>query len=78
MKIFKLKLKTIRGSLAVVLPEEILIKFKVTQGDSLSAVETDGGFLLLPCDAEVEEQVRLGLAVMAKRRGIFSALAKEE
>lgn len=78
MKIFKLKLKTIRGSLAVFLPEELLLKLKVIQGDSLSAVETDGGFLLLPRDAEVEEQVRLGLELMAKHRGIFSALAKAE
>jgi antitoxin component of MazEF toxin-antitoxin module len=71
MKIFKLKLKKIRGSSAVFLPEELLLKLKVTQGDSLSVVETGSGFLVLPHDAEVEEQVRLGLELMAKHRGDF-------
>ena len=73
-----MKLKKIRGSLAVVLREQLLLKLKVTQGDSLSAVETGSGFLVLPHDAEVEEQVRLGLELMAKHREIFSALAKVE
>jgi hypothetical protein len=40
MNIFKLKLKTIRGSLAVVLLKELLQELKVTQGDSLLAAET--------------------------------------
>jgi antitoxin component of MazEF toxin-antitoxin module len=65
-----------RGSLAVVLPEELLLKLKVTQGDSLSAVATGNGFLLLPYNAEVEEQVRHGMELMVKHRDIFSALAK--
>jgi len=76
MKTFKLKLEGICGSLGVLLPEELLLKLKVTQGDSLSAVETGGGLLLLPYNAEVEEQVRLGLEFMAMHRDIFSALAK--
>jgi hypothetical protein len=39
-------------------------------------VETPDGYLLTPYDPEVEEQVRLGLELMAKRRNIFRALAK--
>lgn len=78
MKIFKLKLKIIRGSLAVDLPKEFLLKHKLTQGDSLSAVQTSSNFLLLPYDAEIEEQVRLGLESMFKRRKIFKTLAKAE
>jgi hypothetical protein len=46
MKIFKLKLEIIRGSLAVVLPKEFLLKHKLTPGEALSAVETSSGFLL--------------------------------
>jgi hypothetical protein len=55
MNIFKLKLKTIRGSLAVVLLKELLQELKVTQGDSLLAAETGSGLLLLHGDAQVEE-----------------------
>jgi hypothetical protein len=75
MKIFKPKQRTIRGSWVVVLPEELLLKLKATQGESLLAAETGRGLLLF-CDAEVEEQVRLGLESMAKRRKIFWGLGE--
>jgi antitoxin component of MazEF toxin-antitoxin module len=78
MKIFKLKVTSIRGSLGVVLPDTFLRELKLVKGDSVSAIETCDGLLLMPHDAEVEKQVRLGLEFMAKHRDIFRALADGE
>jgi antitoxin component of MazEF toxin-antitoxin module len=76
MKILKLELKRVGDSLAVVLPEELQNRLNTAEADFVSAMETDEGLLIVPYDAEVEEQVRLGLEFMAEHREIFLALAK--
>jgi putative addiction module antidote len=72
----KLKLRSVGTSTGVILPKEFLHRLNVKKDDTLHAVETPDGYLLTPYDPEVEEQVRLGLELMAKRRNIFRALAK--
>jgi putative addiction module antidote len=72
----KLKLRAVGTSTGVILPKELLHRLRVKKDDSIFAVETPDGYLLTPYDPEVEEQVRLGLEIMAKRRNIFRALAK--
>jgi len=76
MKILMLELKRVGNSLAVVLPDEVQNRLNVAKADFVSAVETGGGLLIIPYDAEIDEQVRLGLEFMAEHREIFRALAK--
>jgi putative addiction module antidote len=76
MKILMLELKRVGNSLAVVLPDEVQNRLNVAKADFVSAVETGGGLLIIPYDAEIEEQVRLGLEFMAEHREIFRALTK--
>ena len=76
MKILMLELERVGNSLAVVLPDEVQNRLNVAKADFVSAVETGGRLLIIPYDAEIEEQVRLGLEFMAEHREIFRALAK--
>jgi putative addiction module antidote len=72
----KLEMKRIGNSLVVVLPDEVQNRLNVGKADFVSAVETDDGLLIVHYDAEVGEQVRVGLDFMADHREIFRALAK--
>jgi antitoxin component of MazEF toxin-antitoxin module len=76
MTFLKLELTRIGDSLAAILPEELKNRLNVAKADFVSAVETGGALLIVPYDAEVEEQVRLGLEFMAEHREIFRALAR--
>jgi bifunctional DNA-binding transcriptional regulator/antitoxin component of YhaV-PrlF toxin-antitoxin module len=76
MKFLKLELTRIGDSLAAVLPDELKNRLNAAKADFVAAVERDEGLLIVPYDAEVEEQVRLGLNFMAGHREIFRALAK--
>ncbi len=72
----KLKLRAVGTSTGVVLPKETLQHLKVSRGDTLYALETPGGYLLTPFDPAIEDQLKLGLDLMAKYRDVFRALAK--
>jgi putative addiction module antidote len=72
----KLKLRAVGTSTGVVLPKETLQHLKVSQGDTLFALETPDGYLLTPFDPAVEEQLKVGLDLMAKYRDVFRALAE--
>jgi len=72
----KLKLRAIGTSTGVVLPKEILTRLKVKKDDSLFAVETPAGYLLIPYDREIEKRFGLGRAFMAKYGSVFRALAR--
>ena len=72
----KLKLRAVGTSTGLILPKEALHRLKVKTGDTLFAVETPEGYLLTPLDPEIEEQLKLGLDLMAKYRDVFRALAK--
>jgi putative addiction module antidote len=72
----KLKLRAIGTSTGVVLPKEILTRLTVKKDDSLFAVETPAGYLLIPYDPEIEKQFGLGHAFMAKYRSVLRALAR--
>jgi antitoxin component of MazEF toxin-antitoxin module len=76
MQILKLELSRVGNSLAVVLPDEVQNRLNVAKADFVSAVETGGTLLIVPYDAEVEEQVRVGLNFMAEHLEIFRALAR--
>lgn len=72
----RLKIRAVGTSAGVILPKEILTRLKVKKDDSLFAVETPAGYLLIPYDPEIEKQFGLGRAFMAKYRSVFRALAR--
>ena len=71
-----LKLTAIGNSVGVILPRELLAKLGVGKGDSLFAVETEGGIRLTTTDPEFEAHMEVARAVMKKRRAVLRALAK--
>jgi putative addiction module antidote len=71
-----LKLTAIGNSVGVILPKEVLARLGVGKGDTLFAVETDGGLRLTTSDPEFEKQMEVARQVMKKRRTVLRALAK--
>ena len=71
-----LKLIPIGNSTGVILPTEILARLRVSQGDQLSVVETNGGLELRAHDSEFEQQMDVARSVMKRRRGALHELAK--
>ena len=71
-----LKLTTVGTSTGVVIPEEMLTRLKLGQGDALLVIETPQGYLLTPYDPEVEEELEIGREFMGDYHETFRALAK--
>ena len=71
-----LKLTAIGNSVGLILPKEVLARLGVGKGDTLFAVETDGGLRLTTSDPDFEKQMEVARQVMRKRRTVLRALAK--
>jgi putative addiction module antidote len=71
-----LKLTSIGNSVGLILPKEVLARLGVGKGDTLFAVETDGGLRLTTSDPDFEKQMEVARQVMKKRRTVLRALAK--
>lgn len=71
-----LKLTQIGNSLGVILPKEILGKFKLEKGDDLFVTETPGGFSITPHDEEFEKQMKAARKIMKENRAVLRELAK--
>ena len=71
-----LKLTAIGNSVGLILPKEMLARLGVGKGDTLFAVETDGGLRLTTSDPDFEKQMEVARQVMKKRRTVLRALAK--
>ena len=76
MDMVTLKLTPVGASTGVVIPEEMLSRLKLSQGDALLAIETPQGYLLTPYDPEVEEELKIGQEFMGEYRETFRTLAK--
>ena len=72
----KLKLTAVGNSTGVVLPREVLARLKAEKGDVIFLTETPGGFRLTPYDPKFERQMKLGRAILKKRRAVSRELAK--
>ena len=70
------KLTAIGNSVGLILPKEVLARLGVGKGDTLFAVETDGGLRLTTSDPDFEKQMEVARQVMKKRRTVLRALAK--
>jgi len=71
-----LKLTAIGNSVGVILPKELLAKLGVGKGDTLFAVETDGGIRLTTTDPDFEALMKVARGIMKKRRAVLRELAK--
>ncbi len=72
----KLKLTAVGNSTGVILPREVLARLKAEKGDTIFLTETPDGFRVTPYDAEFEKQMKIGRAVLKKRRTALRELAK--
>jgi len=70
-----LKLIAVGASTGAIIPEDLLQRLGVNQGDTLFAVETPQGLLLRPEDPALEEDLELGREMMREHRGTFQTLA---
>jgi putative addiction module antidote len=73
---FKLKLTALGNSSGIILPEEVLRKFGVTEGESVFLSELSDGFHLTGYDPELEEQMEKARRVMRDRRDVLRKLAE--
>ena len=67
----ELKLRNIGDSIGIIIPEELLAKLGLSQGDSLYAIETPDGFRLSTSDPVFEEQMAVArrIIIPAQRGG---------
>lgn len=73
---FILDLVQIGESIGVVLPEELLSRLKVGEGDSLVVSELPDGIALRRCDPAFAEEMALAREIMRERRDVLRELAK--
>jgi antitoxin component of MazEF toxin-antitoxin module len=76
MKIFKLKVQAMDGGVGVVLPGELLSRLKLTNSDSLTAVEPGEGVLL--CLTTQRSTGAAGVGIDGPAPRDFLAQAKRE
>jgi putative addiction module antidote len=70
-----LKIIRIGNSAGVILPKALLEQLDARIGDELAVVETENGIELIARYPDVEEQLAVAKAVMARRRRALKALA---
>jgi len=72
----KLKVTTVGSSAGIVLPKEVLVRLKVSKGDSVFLTESADGFRITPYNPEFEEQMSLARKFMRENRDVLRELAK--
>lgn len=71
-----LKIRKIGNSSGVILSREILEKLRVTEGDSIIAVETPRGIELSTYDPKIARQLEVAERVMKEDREVLRKLAE--
>ncbi|PJK30125.1 AbrB/MazE/SpoVT family DNA-binding domain-containing protein [Minwuia thermotolerans] len=71
-----LKLRQIGSSVGVVIPKELLAKYKLEKGDELFVVEDPDGIKLSNYDEKTQKQIELARQIMKRRRAALRELAK--
>ena len=72
-----LKLKIIKhgSSAAIILPEVVMARLNVTEGDPLYLTEVRGGYKVTANDRELRRQTKLAAQIMKRDREILRALS---
>ena len=71
-----IKVTTVGNTVSIVLPEELLKKLAVSEGDQLLARETPDGIEILRGDASLDEQMKVAEDVMRDREDVLRRLAE--
>jgi len=75
--VLKLRVRKIRNSLGVVLPQEALARLNADEGDSLFLIETpEGGYQLTSYDPAFEKKMQKAEDIFRRYRNTLRALAK--
>jgi putative addiction module antidote len=69
------KIASVGTSGGLVLPKDILSRYKLEKGDQVHLIETPLGILVSPFDPAVAEQIEAGKAFMRDYRDTFKALS---
>jgi len=72
----ELKLTQIGSSLGVILPEELLTRLRLAEGDTVFVSETPDGVQLTPHSADRDAQRTAAREIMERRRAVLRALAE--
>ena len=73
----KLRVRKIRNSLGVVLPQEALARLNADEGDSLFLIETpEGGYQLTSYDPAFEKKMQKAEDIFRRYRNTLHVLAK--
>lgn len=72
-----LKLRKIGNSLGLVLPKEVVIRLRASEGDRLFLIESpDGTYQLTPYDPAFEKKMARAEGIIARYRNTLHVLAK--
>ncbi|AFZ47018.1 addiction module antidote [Cyanobacterium stanieri PCC 7202] len=72
----KLTVTNIGESMAIVLPNEILARMQIDQGDELYLVETEKGFTISNYPSEIEKEIETARKVMKQYHDALKELAR--
>jgi putative addiction module antidote len=75
-KALSLKVRRIGNSLGVILPQEVLARLKVTDGEHVVLTETANGYAIAGDANDTAELMRLAEGIMQRRRKVLKALAQ--
>lgn len=73
---YSVKVTQTGGSLGIALPQEVVEKLGIKDGQTLSLSKTPNGFELSASDADFEEQMRAAEKIMDRYRETLRKLAK--
>lgn len=77
LKIGKIvKIVKVGDAFGVVLPEDLLARLGVAQGDDVYLSETDGGYRLSRTDPTLERKLALAEQIMREDREVLRVLAR--
>jgi putative addiction module antidote len=71
----KIKITTFGGSVGIVLPKELLVRLRLSEGDELYATELTDGIKLMRLNPELAKQMEVAERVMEKNRDLLRKLA---
>ncbi|MFL6449878.1 MAG: hypothetical protein ACJ746_19670 [Bryobacteraceae bacterium] len=71
-----LKVEKVGGLLGIMLPDQITARLQINEGDWLSALETEQGYLLTKCHRSTEDKLNTAMSIMNRYSEALKKLAK--
>lgn len=70
------KVRRVGNELGVVLPDDVLARLGMSEGDTVCLSELPDGFQVARLDPDFERQMKLARETMSEREGVLRDLAK--